>query len=83
LGDYFYELTCNDAPPGLIDKDFENVDGNKYRILKPVSPNVIIYDCTHDNPAPFEKFKTGRIALSHMGLLSVADCAIATTWGYD
>ena len=52
-------------------------------MLKPVKPSEIVYDCTHDNPAPVEKFKTGRIALSHLGIISMADCAIATTWGYD
>ena len=52
-------------------------------MLKPLKPLDIIYDCTHDNPTPLEKFKTGRIALSHLGLLGMADTAIASTWGYD
>jgi len=55
----------------------------KYHILKPRRPNEILYDCTHDNPAPIEKFKTGRIALSHMGVISMSDISIASTWGFD
>lgn len=76
-------MTCRDAVLGLIDQDFEDIEGRKFRVLKPVKPNDIIYDQTHDNPPPKEKFKTGRIALSHMGVLAMADTAIASTWGYD
>ena len=39
------------------------------------------YDCTHDNPTVLEKFQTGRMALPHIGLLSLADISIASTWG--
>jgi glycogen debranching enzyme len=42
-----------------------------------------MYDCTHDNPSPLEKFKTARIALSHLGVAAMADIPIASTWGYD
>jgi hypothetical protein len=69
---------------GQVDPDFEDVTtGEKYRILKPRRPNEILYDCTHDNPSPVEKFKTGRIALSHLGVISMSDITIASTWGYD
>lgn len=57
--------------------------GEKYRVLKPRRPKEIVYDCTHDNPSPIEKFKTGRIALSHLGVISMSDITIASTWGYD
>lgn len=66
-----------------MDDEFENIDGSKFRVLKPVKPSEILYDCTHDNPAPVEKFKTARIALSHLGIIGMTDCAIASTWGYD
>ena len=49
----------------------------------PSNPCDILYDVTHDNPAPSEKFQTGRIALPHLGLSSVADVSIASTWGVD
>ena len=63
--------------------DMKSSKARSYKILKPLKPLDIIYDCTHDNPTPVEKFKTGRIALSHLGLLGMADTAIASTWGYD
>ncbi len=44
-------------------------------------PEDMIYDCTHDNPTVLEKFQTGRMALPHIGLLSLADISIASTWG--
>ena len=68
---------------GLVDEDFEDIQGRKYKILKPKKPSDIIYDMTHDNPTPLQKFRTGRIALSFAGLASMADLPIATTWGYD
>ena len=43
----------------------------------------MLYDCTHDNPSVLEKFQTGRLALPMIGLSSLGDCSIATTWGYD
>jgi hypothetical protein len=46
-------------------------------------PCDILYDCTHDNPAPIQKFKTGRIALPHLGVLAMSDITTASTWGYD
>jgi hypothetical protein len=57
--------------------------GEKYLVLKARRPNDILYDCTHDNPSPLEKFKTGRIALPHLGVAAMADISIASTWGYD
>ena len=38
---------------------------------------------THDNPSVLHKYQTGRMALPHIGLSSLADLAIASTWGYD
>lgn len=61
---------------GRVDREFEDINGGgglAYEILKPTKPSDIIYDCTHDNPAPVEKFKTGRIALPHIGVISMAD----------
>ena len=49
----------------------------------PSSPIDILYDVTHDNPAPVEKFKTGRIVLPHLGLSCLSDISIASTWGVD
>jgi glycogen debranching enzyme len=64
LGDYFHAMTCREAVLGLLDEDFEDIStGEKYKILKSKRPLDILYDCTHDNPAPVKKFKTGRIAL--------------------
>jgi hypothetical protein len=51
--------------------------------LKATKPEDMLYDCTHDNPSVVEKFQTGRMALPHIGLASLADTSIATTWGYD
>lgn len=76
-------MTCREALLGLVDQEFEDVHGDKYLVLRPTKPNDIIYDCTHDNPAPLEKFKTGRIALPHLAVASMADQPIASTWGYD
>ena len=84
LGDFFHKATCQEAVLGLVDQHFEDVaSGKKYQILRATSPKEILYDCTHDNPSTMEKFKTGRIALSHLGVVSMADIAIASTWGYD
>jgi len=60
-----------------------DLTGRPYKILKASKPDDMIYDCTHDNPSVVEKFQTGRIALPHIGLASLADTSIATTWGYD
>lgn len=84
LGDFYHSITCKEAVLGLIDEDFvDPFSGEKIRVLKSRRPMDILYDCTHDNPAPVKKFKTGRIALSHLGVESMADIPIATTWGYD
>lgn len=83
LGGYFHHLTCQDAPLGVIDSTFTDISGSTYQILRPTKPEDILYDCTHDNPSVLEKFHTGRIALPHIGLSSLSDKAIATTWGYD
>jgi hypothetical protein len=49
-----------------------------------VKPHDVIYDCTHDNPAPGVKYRgQGKIALPHMVLNSMSYQSIATTWGYD
>ena len=52
-------------------------------MLKSRKPEDMLYDCTHDNPSMLEKFHTGRIALPLIGLASLGDCSIATTWGVD
>ena len=89
-GAYFHEITCGEAAIGRLDQDFEFVhdsaeDGSakNYRLLTPSKPNDVIYDCTHDNPSPLEKFGSRRLALPTIGLLGLADQIIATTWGYD
>ena len=46
-------------------------------------PCDIFYDCTHDNPAPVQKFKTGRVILPQLGVLAMSDIPIASTWGVD
>lgn len=76
-------MTCRDAVLGLIDQNFEDINQNSFRILKSSKPNDIIYDQTHDNPPTVEKFKTGRLSLPHIGVLSMSDNAIASTWGFD
>ena len=54
-----------------------------YEVLKPTKPSDIIYDCTHDNPTPLEKFGTRSLSLPTIGVLALADQSIATTYGYD
>lgn len=44
-----------------------------YKKLMPSKPNDVIYDCTHDNPSPLEKFGTRRLCLPTIGLLGLAD----------
>ena len=90
MGAYFHEITCRDAVLGRLDQSFENVNERRndgvastYKILKPKKPSDVIYDCTHDNPSPLEKFGTRGLALPTIGLLGLADQSIATTWGYD
>ena len=68
---------------GQVDDQFTDILGRKYRVLMPSNPCDILYDVTHDNPSPAEKFHTGRIVLPHLGLSSVADISIASTWGVD
>lgn len=69
---------------GRVDEEFTEIQTDeKYTLLQARRPNDILYDCTHDNPAPKDKFKTGRIALSHLGVAALADIAVASTWGYD
>ena len=78
-------MTCREAVIGLVDPSFSDITSptTHYRILTPAKPCDIIYDCTHDNPAPLAKFQTARIALPMAGVASMADTAIATTWGVD
>ena len=90
VGGYFHEITCREAVLGKIDPDFEFVndpaeDGSKrsYKVLMPAKPSDVIYDCTHDNPSPLEKFGTRRLSLPTICLLGLADQVIATTLGYD
>jgi len=90
IGTYFHHLTCQEAVLGGLDRTVEDVTSSgangaaaTYHILKPEKPSDIIYDMTHDNEAPLSKFKTRKLALPTMGLNSLADQAIASTWGYD
>lgn len=83
LGDYFHHLTCGRAVLGGVDERYRDVQGKAYQVLYPGKPQDMLYDCTHDNPSVVEKFQTGRMALPHLGLASVADLPIASTWGYD
>lgn len=83
LGAYFHHLACGQAILGGIDQEFKDLTGKKFRILTSRKPEDMLYDCTHDNPSVVEKFQTGRLALPHIGLASLADIAIASTWGYD
>ena len=90
VGAYFHEVTCRDAIVGKLDEEFEFVhdeteagEALMYKLLKPLKPSDIIYDCTHDNPSPLLKFGTRRLALPQMGILALADQTIATTWGFD
>ena len=80
VGAYFHEITCREAVLGKLDQDFEMVhdtsgdtQAKNYQILTPTKPSDVIYDCTHDNPSPLEKFGTRRLALPTVGLLSLAD----------
>jgi hypothetical protein len=59
------------------------LDCNTYTLLISRKPEDIIYDLTHDNPSVVEKFESARLALPQLGLNSMADKAIATTWGFD
>ena len=68
---------------GRIDDIFRDLNGFYYKVMHPKKPVDILYDCTHDNPSVLEKFQTGRMALPHIGLSSLGDTSIATTWGYD
>ena len=54
-----------------------------YQILTATKPSDVIYDCTHDNPSPLEKFGSRSLSLPTIGLLGLADQIIASTWGYD
>ena len=90
VGAYFHEITCREAILGKLDQEFEQIeeprqDGSSrmYQILTPTKPSDVIYDCTHDNPSPLEKFGSRRLSLPTIGLLGLADQIIATTWGYD
>ena len=88
VGAYFHQLTCQEAVLGRIDLATEDVtpEGSAakfYKRLTPQKPRDVIYDCTHDNPSPLDKFGTRRLALPQIGLLSMANIIIATTWGFD
>ena len=91
VGAYFHEITCREAVLGKLDSEFEFVHepdeetglSRCYKVLMPTKPNDVIYDCTHDNPSPLEKFGTRSLALPTIGLLGLADQIIASTWGYD
>jgi hypothetical protein len=67
----------------MIDCDYKDLDGVSYKNLNSKKPVDMIYDCTHDNPSVVTKFMTGLIALPHLGLNALADCSIASTWGFD
>lgn len=53
------------------------------KTLLPRKPRDVIYDCTHDNPSPLDKFGTRKLHLPQLGLLSMSDIIIASTWGFD
>lgn len=82
-GDYFHQLCCTERPVGVIDDTHQDLSGRLFRVLKSRKPEDMLYDCTHDNPSMLEKFQTGRIALPLIGLSSLGDASIATTWGVD
>ena len=90
VGAYYHEITCREAVLGKLDQEFEHVhdpaengSAKMFRLLTPMKPSDVIYDCTHDNPSPLEKFGSRRLALPTIGLLGLADQIIASTWGYD
>jgi len=83
VGAYFWQLTCQENVIGKVSDRIETDEGKSIRILNPRTPRDVIYDCTHDNPSPLDKFGSRRLHLPQMGLLSMADIIIATTWGFD
>lgn len=53
--------------------------------LKPLRSSkvpAVFYDCTHDNPTPVERRK-GHDALPSAAMVSMSNCMIASTRGYD
>ncbi len=56
LGEYFHQLSCQLNNVGMVDEEFTDLLGKKYKVLMPSNPADIIYDNTHDNPSVVEKF---------------------------
>jgi hypothetical protein len=48
-----------------------------------MKPNDILFDCTHDNPSIYQKYKNGLQALPFLTINSLANRSIGSSWGYD
>jgi len=73
-----------DAAVGSLDP-YTETDSKTQKdvyILKPRIPDALFYDLTHDNESYFKK-RTFMDSLSTAALLSMSNCFVATTKGFD
>ena len=76
LGEYFHWLTCQDAPVGQIKH-------HQDQILIARRTNQVIFDMTHDNKSPLDRFGNRLLHLPLANLIASSDQIVATTWGFD
>jgi hypothetical protein len=63
VGAYFWQLACQENVIGKVSNDVEMEEGCNAKVLVPLAPRDVIYDCTHDNPSPLDKFGSRRLHL--------------------
>lgn len=86
-GSHVYEYGCGESSSlgKLEDTYLKNLSlfgFSKLERLKPKAVPAIFYDCTHDNPTPYERRKP-HDAMSASAMLAMTNCTIASTRGYD
>lgn len=67
------ELTINQS----------SIELKEFIHLKPKDPDVLLFDLTHDNETYYERFENISLTLSMMACVSMCNCAIGSTRGFD
>lgn len=74
----------SDVAVGSLDPYFEYDKSNKetFHILKPRNPDALFFDLTHDNKSYYQN-RTIPHSLSTAALVTMSNCFIASTKGFD
>ena len=85
LAGYIYHNNgCKTNLLGKLDDTYKDYEHKLFKYLKQSDIEPLVYDCTHDNPSPIDRFlKEPSVTLAHVVAEGMAGVSIGSTFGYD